>query len=134
MKHSKRNVFKHNPDGTMRKIGVAPIPLGNDEREVPNYKIRRAASVGTVALTALLGLGIMHWDDKGDRPPESPIPTTIVTADPGDTIWGLQSREGTMPDKDMGQTVYEVVGLNGSPTITPGQSVILYDGPKSPKQ
>lgn len=132
--NNKRNPFTTHPDGSMRKVGETPIPSSIDEIGVPNYDRRRVASalVGFFALM-LAGAGIKSLVSDSSLP-EAPPATTVVIAKEGDSLWELQSKEGSPAGKTLGETVYDVVKMNGGSVIYPGQPIKLIDGPKNPTQ
>ena len=103
------------------------------QTESDTRPMRRALVLGAAATTLLIGANMAQENDKAEGVP-TPPDTTLVTAQEGDTLWGLQQREGTN-----GRSTFDVVTdamkLNGgSADIQPHQQVVLLDDPHTPPQ
>lgn len=111
----------------------------------PNIRTARANSRAKAKLSALMIAGATtagvvggsiaaKISDEQDKVPVS-TQTTIVTAEPGDDIWGLTEQElklsGIDPQNvaDMRQYVDPNVALNEGAGIQAGQNVVLQDVP-----
>jgi|GEM_PF-6262375 hypothetical protein len=89
-----------------------------------------AVLTGATALVAAGALLAPKFEDTPAVPTESPA-TTIEVAQEGDTLWGLQEKEGTN-GHDIRDVVAEAMELNGnSAKIVPGQAVVLVDDPNT---
>lgn len=81
-----------------------------------------------LALAAMGLLGVAYAREAGGWPllaGTEPVAAETVTVAPGDTLWGIASRQ--YPDADVRQKVYEIQQLNGlrGPTIMAGQRLRL---------
>jgi hypothetical protein len=96
----------------------------------------RRIVVGSAALVGSIAGGNALFGGGDVRGQEIPTPTTIVKAEPGDTIWELQRAEatgsGVHPDVDIREQIDEAVELNGGTVIKPGKPVILVEMPNKP--
>ncbi len=74
-------------------------------------------------MAALLAGGVMvAWMDGG-RSARDGAPLTVVTVEPGDSLWAIAVQRA--PDADPRQTVDRIISRNGlrSPMIVPGQQL-----------
>lgn len=101
----------------------------------PNYT-RRRIGAGLVGLAAVgtAAVGINQNANGGGE--DLPTPTTVVTAEYGDTIWGLQQSELDNsiidPRTDVRPYVDKAVEMTGGSDIGPGNRVVLVDLPDKP--
>jgi len=121
-----------------KKVKIYPVekePLFSNPRksrfaekpsaEKSNGRIR--SILGASALIGALGLASFLGNQGGEAPtPLSTTETTMVTAEEGDSLLGLQQKEGLngMPADEARQKLSE---LNGGTDIMPGQNIVLMD-------
>lgn len=92
----------------------------------------RKLGVVVAASAAVVGMGAAARDRHNDNDVlKNPPATTIVEAQEGDTISGLQSAEGPRPGLSLGETIQDAVTLNGDSRIMPGDEVVLVDNPNN---
>ncbi|MER7543848.1 LysM peptidoglycan-binding domain-containing protein [Spirillospora sp. NPDC127506] len=93
----------------------------------------RAVLVGFAAAVTLAGLwltagpGAFAGSRDGGRGPSGPARTVVV--EPGDTLWGIASSADPGADPRLTvQRILDLNGLNGDPTVRPGQEIRLPAG------
>ena len=102
-------------------------------RRAAQYRRRRlAVLVGLVVVVALLwtvadaATGLLDPQRDGTASPaaaidSTPAPTHVVQ--PGETLWAIAQQ--IAPNRDPRAVVDELVRLNGSAALTPGQRLVL---------
>jgi len=106
-----REALRAEPTVRVRHLALVPTPASDDTR-LPLRLTRRgrlAMFVSTVLMLVVLGV-ILGSTTVATDDPGVPVPATMVTVKPGQTLWDLAAKAN--PTGDIQVTVDDIIKLN----------------------
>jgi hypothetical protein len=105
----------HEPAGRIRHLSLVPAPANDDQR--PTMRLTRrgrlAMVISTLLMLGVLGVVLGSTTVATDEP-GAPVPATMVTITPGQTLWDIAAKAN--PTGDIQVTVDDIMKLNSMAT------------------
>ncbi|MBB5959948.1 nucleoid-associated protein YgaU [Saccharothrix tamanrassetensis] len=116
----------HTPRPRPLAVRTTPDPAACQVREDSRHPAVRWAVYTVIAIAAAVSLSLLYLYGSGAT--TVPERTSVVHVQVGDTLWDLAER--TAPNSNPEAVVARIKELNNldTPTITPGQPLIVPDG------
>lgn len=109
-----REALAAQPNLRVRHLSLVPAPAADISRPVRlTRRGRLAMFLSTVLMLVVLGV-VLGSTTVATDDPGTPVPATMVTVTPGQTLWDIAAKAN--PTGDIQVTVDDIMKLNSMPT------------------